>query len=59
MLATFRNGTLKAAVAADQLGLSRSRLYALATVYGRATARKQGPGWSPGRSGGDHAAPWP
>ena len=59
VLATFRKGTLKAAVAADQFGLSRSRLYALATGYGRATARKQGPGWRPGRSGGDHATPWP
>ncbi len=59
VLVTFRNGTLKAAMAADQLGLSRSRLYALATAYGRARARKLGSSWRPGRSGGDHAAPWP
>ena len=59
MLEAFSQGTLKAAQAADQLGLSRSRLYALSTAYLRARAHKQGSLWIPGRSGGDHASPWP
>ncbi len=59
VLEAFSRGSLKAAQAADQLGLSRSRLYALATAYLCARACKQGPLWSLGRSGGDHAAPWP
>ena len=59
VLANFCQGALTAAAAADELGLSRSRLYALATAYRRARARKFGSSWSPGRSGGDHAAPWP
>ena len=59
VLEAFSHGTLKAAQAADQLGLSRSRLYALATAYRRARAHKQGTHWIPGCSGGDHAAPWP
>jgi hypothetical protein len=59
VLANFCHGSLKAAAAAAELGLSRSRLYALATAYRLARARKLGSAWSPGRSGGDHAAPWP
>jgi len=59
VLANFCQGSLKAAAAADELNLSRSRLYALATAYRRARARKLGSSWRPGRSGGDHAAPWP
>ena len=56
----FRAGDLTAVRAAAQRGLSRSRLHALATAYGRARARPQGGvRWSPGASGGDHAAPWP
>jgi len=55
----FRLHTLDAAQATDQLGLSRSRLYALATAYNTARARKQAPLWTPGASGGDHAASWP
>jgi hypothetical protein len=50
---------LTAAQAADQLGISPSRLYALATAYLCARAKKQGSLWLPGRSGGNHAAPWP
>lgn len=59
VLANFCQDSLTAAAAADELGLSRSRLYALATAYRRARARKLGAVWTPGRSGGNHAAPWP
>jgi len=45
--------------ATHQLGLSRSRLYALATAYNTARARQQPPLWTPSASGGDHAAAWP
>lgn len=59
VLERFRQHTLDAAQACAQLGLSRSRLYALATAYNTARARKQQPLWTPGASGGDHAASWP
>ncbi len=59
MLERFRLHTLDAAQAAVQLGLSRSRLYALATAYNSARARKQQPLWQPGASGGDHSTAWP
>jgi hypothetical protein len=59
VLEAFRQHTLTAAQATDQLGLSRSRLYALATAYNTARARKQTPLWTPGASGGDHAPVWP
>jgi hypothetical protein len=59
VLERFRLHTLDAAQATDQLGLSRSRLYALATAYNSARARPQAPLWTPGASGGDHAVPWP
>ena len=59
MLDTFRQRKLTATQAAAQLGLSPSRLYALSTAYLRARAQKQGPHWLPGRSGGNHAPPWP
>ena len=59
VLDAFRQGTLSAAEAADQLGLSRSRLYALATEYLRACAQNRAHLWMPGGSGGDHSAPWP
>ena len=59
VLEGFRNHTLSAAQAIDQLGLSRSRLYALATAYNTARARQQPPLWTPGASGGDHATVWP
>ena len=50
---------LTATHAAAQLGLSRSRLYALLTAYLRARALRRGADWVPGGSGGNHAAPWP
>lgn len=59
MLESFRHRQLSAILAAEQLGLSQSRLYALSTDYGRARARKQAAHWIPGASGGDHATPWP
>jgi hypothetical protein len=59
VLDTFWQGTLSASEAAEQLGLSRSRLYGLAAAYLCARAQKQGSHWTPGGSGGDHSAPWP
>ncbi len=59
VLERFRLHTLDTAQATDQLGLSRSRLYALATAYNTARARPPAPLWTPGASGGDHAATWP
>ena len=57
VLDTFLQRTLTAAQATDQLGISPSRLYALATDYLCARAKKQGSLWLPGCSGGNHAAP--
>lgn len=59
VLDAFRQRALSPSEAAEQLSLSRSRLYALSTEYLRARAQKQGVHWTPGRSGGDHSAPWP
>jgi hypothetical protein len=59
VLDTFRKHTRSAVQAAAQLDRSPSRLYALATAYNTARARKQPPLWTPGASGGDHAAAWP
>lgn len=59
MLEAFTQRRLKAPQAADQLGISRSRLYALSTVYLRARAQKKSSDWVPGNSGGNHAAAWP
>ena len=59
VLDAFRQHTLSAAQAAAQLGLSPSRLYALATAYNTARALPPRPLWTPGASGGDHAPAWP
>jgi hypothetical protein len=59
ILERFRLRTLDAAQATSQLGLSRSRLYALATAYNTARARKRPSLWTPATSGGDHAPAWP
>ena len=59
VLDAFRQFKLTASAAATQLGLSRSRLYALRTAYLRARAKRQGATWTPAASGGDHATPWP
>jgi len=59
VLDAFRQRILSADQAAEQLSLSPSRLYALATAYNTARARKVSPLWTPGTSGGDHAPVWP
>ena len=59
VLERFRLRPLNAAQATSRLGISRSRLYALATAYNTARARKLLPLWMPGASGGDHATAWP
>ena len=55
----FNRRTLTAIQAADELGISRSRLYVLAAAYLAARTRKIENLWIPGHSGGDHAIPWP
>ena len=54
-----RTGEVSALAAAEVLGLSRNRLYALFSdylaAYGPGTHRN----WAPGVSGGDHAPAWP
>ena len=59
VLDAFRQHTLTAGQAAAQLGLSPSRLYALATAYNTARVRQPPRLWVPGTSGGDHAPAWP
>jgi hypothetical protein len=59
VLAAFRQHSLTATAAAEQLGLSRSRFYTLFTDYLRACARRQAGLWVPGISGGDHTTAWP
>ncbi len=59
VLERFRLHSVTAAQATAQLGLSRSRLYALATAFNTARACKQPSLWTPGTSGGDHATAWP
>ena len=46
-------------VAADQLGLGRTRFYQLYGDYLRAVARHHENRWTPTTSGGDHAPDWP
>ena len=59
MLAAFRAEELKAAAAAEKLGLSRSRFYELYGDYLRACAHHQESMWTPSTSGGDHVPGWP
>jgi len=59
VLEQFRTQYLDAAQAATELGVSRRRLYRLYQDYLKAYARHQHATWTPGVSGGDHAAPWP
>jgi hypothetical protein len=59
VLDAFRQRTLNATAAAEQLGVSPSRLYALSTEFMRARVHKKDCHWIPGSSGGDHALPWP
>ena len=48
VLDAFRQHTLSAGQAAEQLGLSPSRLYALSTAYNTARVRKPQRLWTPG-----------
>lgn len=59
MLASVRRHVLTATEAAEQLGISRSRFYALSTDYLLACSRKKETLWIPGTSGGDHTLAWP
>jgi len=59
VLEGFRKWRLSASEAADQLQISRSRLYGLRTEYLKACANKTAPVWVPGGSGGDHTPAWP
>jgi hypothetical protein len=59
VLAAFRQHSLTAIEAAEQLGLSPSRLYALHSDYLKARAARREDLWTPKTSGGDHAAAWP
>src|ERR1035438_10870313 len=58
-MASFRQQSLTAAQAAEELGLSISRFYSLSASYLRACALKKARIWIPGTSGGDHSATWP
>ena len=59
MLAAFRQQSLTAIEAAQQLDLSPSRLYALHTDYLKACAGRREGLWLPKSSGGNHATAWP
>jgi len=59
VLAAFRRNEVSATVAADKLGLGRTRFYELHADYLRALARHDEDRWIPGASGGDHAPDWP
>jgi hypothetical protein len=59
VLESFCQDSLSATEAANQISLSPSRLYALATAYRRARSKNQEHLWLPGASGGDHSKPWP
>ena len=59
MLKAFRQGSLTASEAAEQLSVSRSRLYVLFSRYLDASAHQKGNVWTPGNSGGDHSKAWP
>lgn len=59
MLAAFRRDEVSAMVAAEKLGLGRTRLYELYADYLRALASGQAERWQPAVSGGDHAPDWP
>lgn len=59
LLAAFRRNEVAASVAAEQLGLGRTRFYELYADYLRATAHSPATLWTPGTSGGDHAPDWP
>ena len=59
VLELFRTRQRSVAQAATALGVSRRRLYRLHYEYLKAYGCCQHATWSPGCSGGNHAAPWP
>jgi hypothetical protein len=59
VLARFRRQALPASEAASELGLSRSRFYALYGDYLRACAQRTQRHWQPGSSGGNRFPQWP
>lgn len=59
MFARFRREELSAADAVAELGLSRSRFYALYASYLQSCAERRQRSWQPGCSGGNHHGPWP
>jgi hypothetical protein len=58
-MALFRAGELKVKAALQRLGLARTRFYEVYGDYLRACGQRQQSTWTPGVSGGDHAADWP
>lgn len=58
-LERMRCRAVSAEEAAMELGVSRSRIYALLSDYLRAYAMGRHDAWEPGRSGGNHALTWP
>ena len=59
VLAAFRRDEVSATAAAQKPGRGRTRLYQICGDYLRALAHHQQEQWTPGSSGGDHAAHWP
>ena len=59
VLAAFRRDQVTATAAAEKLGLGRTRFYQLYSDYLHAAAHSRLELWTPGSSGGDHAADWP
>ena len=54
----FRQQTISATQAAEELELSRSQFYRLYTQYLRACAERKQRAWQPGSSGGNRRSPW-
>ena len=59
ILQGVRTGAISALEAAEDLGLSRNRLYELYRDYLSACGLRTHQNWVPGLSGGDHATAWP
>jgi hypothetical protein len=58
-MARFRNGEIKAAEGAAELGLRVRRFYGLYSSYLKAVAQRKADHWTPGVSGGNRHKPWP
>ena len=52
-------GSITREQAMESLEIGKTRLYELKASYLAARAKGLDGQWMPGRSGGDHAAPWP